>query len=449
MSLTVFASFGRDEPTMSRTVSVVGLGYIGLPTAVCLAEAGFQVVGVDVNPAVVASLNEAKSHIVEPGLDRVLEEVVKSGGLKGVTAPVAADAYLIAVPTPVGEDAYRTPDMSYVETAVAALAPVLKRGSLIVLESTSPVGSTRRLVRQLQEARPDLRVASPGATEAEIDVDVAYSPERVIPGRTMIELRTNDRVVGGVTPRAARRAAALYAQVTTGEIFITDDRTAEFVKLTENAFRDVNIAFANELSLVCDEQALDVWEVIQLANRHPRVSILQPGPGVGGHCIAVDPWFIVAQSPKTARLIRTAREVNDAKPGWVIDKVRQLADADPQARIACLGLAFKPNVDDFRESPSLEIARELSALYPGRVTCADPFEFALRRRDGLAFGDAAELTAACDIVVALVAHDAFKACRPTDNVAVVDACGLWRGERSGTSVVQGEPRMAALAAVGR
>ncbi|MBC6981695.1 UDP-N-acetyl-D-mannosamine dehydrogenase [Caulobacter sp. 17J80-11] len=412
-------------PNPRGRVGVVGLGYIGLPTAACLAGAGFEVIGIDVDPRVIEAVNAGRAHIVEPGLDELLSAVVDGGRLRAVLAPEPADIWLIAVPTPVGHDQFRTPDLSYVDAAADALAPVLKRGDLVVLESTSPVGTTRRMIERLSAARPDLRFPQDGRPEAEVDVDAAYSPERVIPGRTLEELAINDRVVGGATPRAARRAAALYRHMTSGELLQTDDRTAEFVKLAENAFRDVNIAFANELSMVCDQVGLNVWEVIRLANHHPRVSVLTPGPGVGGHCIAVDPWFIVAQAPEAARLIRTAREVNDGKPDFVLAKIGAVLEADPQAVVACLGLAFKPNVDDFRESPSLDIARALTARYPGRVICAEPYADALRDPGELVLKPLPEALETANAVLALVAHDEFRAL-PRPRVPVVDACGLWK-----------------------
>ena len=424
--MTVFAMFGAEETAVERRISVVGLGYIGLPTAVSLADAGFQVTGVDVDPRVIEAVNGGRAHIIEPGLEHLLHSVVNKGRLTATREQVPADAYLITVPTPVGDDEYRTPDLTYVFAAADAIAPVLERGALVILESTSPVGTTRKMIERFAAARPDLRFPLPGVSEDEVDIDVVYSPERVIPGRTMEELKTNDRAVGGASPRAARRAAALYRRVTTGELLITDDRTAEFVKLTENAFRDVNIAFANELSMVCDDLDLNVWDVIKLANFHPRVNILQPGPGVGGHCIAVDPWFIVAQAPDRARLIRTAREVNDSKPKWVIGKVAETVETKPGARIACLGLTFKPNVDDFRESPALGIARELTRVYPGQVVCADPYQDMLRDPGDLVLSDIASAYRDADVVVMLVGHDQFRSLgRPANDTAVIDACGFW------------------------
>lgn len=422
MPLTIYADF-QPETRERSTIAVVGLGYIGLPTAAALAAAGHKVIGCDVKASVVEAVRAGRSHIVEPGLDEILQSVVSSGALTAGTEAPEADAYLIAVPTPNGEDEYRTPDLSYVFAAAEAIAPKLRSGALVVLESTSPVGATRDMIARMAQARPDLRFPEAGRAEDEVDVDVVYSPERVIPGKTMEELTTNARVVGGATARGALRAAAIYRSLTSGELLLTDDRSAEFVKLAENAFRDVNIAFANELSLVCDELNLNVWEIIKLANHHPRVNMLQPGPGVGGHCIAVDPWFIVAQAPATARLIRQAREINDGKPQFVIDKACALMDADPSRRLACLGLAFKADVDDFRESPSFNIARALNALYPGRVVCAEPYAHALKEGHGLTVVSGAE-AAEADVVVSLVSHTEFKTLtRPGGHV--IDACGLW------------------------
>lgn len=422
MPLTLYADF-QPETREQLTIAVVGLGYIGLPTAAVLARAGHRVIGYDIKPEVVASVREGRSHLVEPGLDLLLAAVAASKSLTATDEAPEAEAYLITVPTPTKSGDFNHPDLSSVFSAVDAIAPRLKAGALVVLESTSPVGTTNQVARRIAELRPDLRVATGASDRDAGEVDVAYSPERVIPGRTLRELETNARVVGGVTPQAARRAAALYRSLTSGEILLTDDRSAEFVKLAENAFRDVNIAYANELSLVCDELDLNVWEIIQLANHHPRVNILTPGPGVGGHCIAVDPWFIVAQAPETARLIRTARLVNDGKPRFVIEKVCELMDLDPAFRLGCLGMTFKADVDDFRESPSLNIAKALSALYPGRVVCADPYGHALPADHGLALVEAEEALAQ-PVVLALVPHVEFRAANRPD-AQVVDACGLW------------------------
>ena len=422
MSLTVYAEFQHTAPA-PRKIVVVGLGYIGLPTAAALAQAGHDVVGVDVNPSVVEAVNAANCHIVEPGLDELLNTAIAGGRLKASTAMPEADAYLIAVPTPVSHDGDRTPDLSYVFAATEAIAPMLRPGAMVVLESTSPVGATRQVIERMAKARPDLHFPAAGRPESEVDIDVVYSPERVIPGRTLQELSTNARVLGGATAGAALRAARIYRSLTNGELLLTDDRSAEMVKLVENSFRDVNIAFANELSLVCDKIGVDVWEIIALANHHPRVDILKPGPGVGGHCIAVDPWFIVAQAPDEARLIRTAREVNDFKPHFVMDKVRAALAANPGARVACLGLTFKPDVDDYRESPSFHIARTLSREFPGRVVCADPYEAMLTERSDLVMVDIA-MALAAPIVVGLVAHREFRAA-PRPSGIVIDACGIW------------------------
>jgi UDP-N-acetyl-D-mannosaminuronic acid dehydrogenase len=409
------------------TVSVIGLGYIGLPTAAMFAASGRQVIGVDISRHAVDSINAGKPHIEEGDLDALVERCVGSGQLRAVTTPVPADVFIIAVPTPVGEAPGHVPDVSYVEAAGRSIAPVLKQGDLIILESTSPVGTTGRLSRLLAAERPDLRFPHEAGEDA--DICLAYCPERIIPGRMLKELVENDRIIGGMTRRCAETAASLYGAFVRGQCMLSDDRTAEMVKLTENAFRDVNIAFANELSMICGDMGINVWNVIDLANRHPRVSILNPGPGVGGHCIAVDPWFIVANAPARARLIRTAREVNDAKSGYVLDQVRVHLDAGPGTKVVCLGLTYKPDVDDFRESPALEIARTLSAEYPGRVTCSDPYAHTLP--DG--FAAAAGLTmrphldafAEADVVLLLVGHTAFRAhALPTDKL-VIDSTGFW------------------------
>lgn len=409
------------------TVSVIGLGYIGLPTAAMFAASGKQVVGVDISQHAVDSINAGKPHIEEGDLDALVERCVASGHLRAVTSPVPADAFIIAVPTPVGPAPQHAPDVSFVEAAGRSIAPVLKKGDLVILESTSPVGTTGRLARLLAEARPDLQF--PHDADGPADVHIAYCPERIIPGKMLKELVENDRIIGGMTPECARIATGLYTAFVRGQCIESDDRTAEMVKLTENAFRDVNIAFANELSMICGDAGISVWEVIALANRHPRVSILNPGPGVGGHCIAVDPWFIVASAPERARLIRNAREVNDAKPEYVLAEARSLLDADPAANAVCLGLTYKPDVDDFRESPSLDIAKALSAEYPGRVVCSDPYAHALPSgfadRAGLTFVPHADALARSAVVLMLVGHTAFRVhARPRDK-HVIDTTGFW------------------------
>lgn len=346
---------------------MIGLGYIGLPTATLFASRKIQVIGVDINQHAVDTINQGKIHIVEPELDMLVHAAVTQGYLRATTQPEVAEAFLIAVPTPFKGD--HKPDLSYIQAAAQAIAPVLVKGNLVVLESTSPVGATEQLATWLAQARPDLSFPQKAGDEA--DVQVAYCPERVLPGHVVRELVSNDRVIGGLTQKASDMACALYKTFVEGECIVTNARTAEMCKLTENSYRDVNIAFANELSMICGKLQINVWELIALANRHPRVNILQPGAGVGGHCIAVDPWFIVDTSPEEARIIRTAREVNDYKPEWVLLKVKAaIADAmanNPGStiadiRVACLGLAFKPDIDDLRESPALEITKNILKL---------------------------------------------------------------------------------------
>lgn len=357
-------------------IAVVGLGYIGLPTAAVFASRKKWVVGVDINPDTVNLINRGEVHIVEPDLDMLVHAAVTEGYLRATCEPEAADAFLIAVPTPFKDG--NEPDLAFIEAASRAIAPRLKPGNLVVLESTSPVGATEQMAAWLAEERPDLTF--PQSAGEESDVRIAHCPERVLPGHVLRELVHNDRVIGGMTPRCSRAAVELYQTFVEGECVVTTARTAEMCKLTENSFRDLNIAFANELSIICDKQGIDVWELIRLANRHPRVNILQPGPGVGGHCIAVDPWFIVSQTPDEARLIRTAREVNDGKPRWVVEKVKSLVEelvakeckARSKIRIAFLGLAFKANIDDLRESPALAITLSTAEEFPGQVVAVEP-----------------------------------------------------------------------------
>ncbi|MEN8428423.1 UDP-N-acetyl-D-mannosamine dehydrogenase [Acinetobacter towneri] len=348
-----------------KHICVIGLGYIGLPTAATFAAHGVKVTGVDVNPHAVDLINQGKVHIVEPDLDALVRDVVAQQKLSAQLSPVAADAYIVAVPTPFKDK--HEPDLKYIESAAKALAPHLVKGNLVILESTSPVGATEQMAAWLSEARPDL--SFPQQVGEQADILIAHCPERVLPGKVLQELISNDRIVGGMTPRCSQAAIDLYKVFVKGDCIETNARTAEMCKLTENSFRDVNIAFANELSIICDKLDINVWELIQLANRHPRVNILQPGPGVGGHCIAVDPWFIVSKTPEQARLIRTARQVNDSKPEWVIDQVKikiaEFLQANPEKTIkdvtvACYGLAFKPDIDDLRESPALEITKKLA-----------------------------------------------------------------------------------------
>lgn len=342
---------------MSQSVTVIGLGYVGLPTAVLLASRGVRVHGVDSSAVVLATVAAGRAHIAEADVEALLDRALRAGLFTLHEAPSPAEVFVIAVPTPLGPD--RAPLLDHVLDATRALAPVLKPGDLVLLESTSPIGTTARIAALLRELRPELP-----------DVHVAYGPERVLPGRILAELVENDRVAGGLTPEATRRAVAFYRLFVRGEVHATDAATAEMVKLSENAFRDVNIAFANELSLIAEGHGLDVWRVIELANRHPRVAILKPGPGVGGHCIAVDPWFLAHGAPEASRLIPAARAVDEAKRAAVLEQASALCAAGE--RMICLGLAFKGDVDDLRESPALAIAAELARRHPGRVVAVEP-----------------------------------------------------------------------------
>ncbi|MBU2604954.1 MAG: UDP-N-acetyl-D-mannosamine dehydrogenase [Alphaproteobacteria bacterium] len=408
-------------------ISVIGLGYIGLPTAAVLASRGVQVIGVDVNQRVVDALNKGQVTIVEPDLDMVVHAAVTTGKMSATTTPEPADAFLVAVPTPFKDD--HVPDLSYIEKASKAVAPVLKAGNLVILESTSPVGATEQMAQWMAEIRPDLTFSHQAGDDA--DVHVAHCPERVLPGHVMRELVENDRVIGGLSPKATDMAEGLYRIFVTGECLKTDARTAELCKLVENSFRDVNIAFANELSLIADRFGIDVWELIRLANHHPRVNVLRPGPGVGGHCIAVDPWFIVHSAPDQARLIRTAREVNDHKPHYVIEKVVEAAKGLKQPQIACLGLAFKADIDDLRESPSLDIVKRLAEAKLGTLLVVEPYvdemPKSLQGHDHLKFVDVDEAVKAADIILVLVNHKPFLAVDRSllEGKHVIDACGAW------------------------
>ncbi|EIC9813721.1 UDP-N-acetyl-D-mannosamine dehydrogenase [Vibrio alginolyticus] len=418
-----------------ETVSVVGLGYIGLPTAAMFASRKKKVVGVDVNQHAVDTINQGKIHIVEPELDMIVNAAVKEGYLKAVTTPEAADAFLIAVPTPFlpcKEGEVPAPDLSYIEAASKAIAPVLKKGDLVILESTSPVGATEQMAEWLAQARADLTFPQTHGEGA--DINIAHCPERVLPGHVVRELVENDRVIGGLTPKCSQRSVELYQTFVQGECVTTNARTAEMAKLTENSSRDVQIAFANELSVICDKLDINVWELIALANRHPRVNILQPGPGVGGHCIAVDPWFIVSKTPEEAQIIHTARKVNDSKPEWVINKVKMaIADflqtnADKTAKdvkIACYGLAFKPDIDDLRESPAMAISKKIMQMHAGVIMVVEPniihVPASLDSANLVTFEDA--LTNA-DIHVMLVDHKEFKE-QSVERGIVVDTKGIW------------------------
>jgi UDP-N-acetyl-D-mannosaminuronic acid dehydrogenase len=409
-------------------LAVIGMGYIGLPTATVLATRGIEVIGVDITPRIVEAVSRGEVPFIEPDLAVAVSGAVAMGRLTMSREVPAADAYIIAVPTPFNTD--MSADLSFVKSAAEAIAPRLQPGAIVVLESTSPPGTTEMVSRTIGALRPDLRM--PHEAGAIADVRVAHCPERVLPGRIMIEMITNSRVVGGLTARCAERAAAIYRVFCQGEILVTDAASAEMAKLVENAYRDVNIAFANELSLIAEELRLDVWEVIRLANQHPRVKILSPGPGVGGHCIPVDPWFIVAAAPGVARLIRTAREVNDGKPHHVAEQVIGRAQRFRSPTIACLGLTFKANVDDVRESPAIEVVALIAQALPEvTILVADPFVAALPARltsnANLTLTEAGEAVERADIIVLLVAHDAFKRLRHTrhNGKVVYDTLGAW------------------------
>lgn len=415
-------------------VVVVGLGYIGLPTAAVIARTGASVLGLDVTQSVVDTVNSGKVHIEEVDLDGLVSGVVARGSLRASTTIEPADIFVIAVPTPFSDD--HAPNIGYVLQAATAIATVLKAGDVVILESTSPVGTTEKVRDLLAQLRPDLKV--PGKTAESPDIAIAYCPERVLPGRILVELIDNDRVIGGITPRCARKALAFYRRFVRGACVTTTSRAAEMTKLTENAFRDVNIAFANELSRVADTMDVDVWEVIRLANRHPRVNILSPGPGVGGHCIAVDPWFLVHADRANTPLIRTAREVNDAKVDYVIARAEAMIAAHPGMPVACLGLAFKANIDDFRESPALKVALALAARFGDRLRVVEPYASTLPESFD---GTSARLTdidtaiETCPIMVVLVDHEVFKSV-PLDERAdkiVYDTRGIWPDQPRGTS----------------
>ncbi|MEJ6475584.1 UDP-N-acetyl-D-mannosamine dehydrogenase [Pseudoalteromonas piscicida] len=422
-----------------ETISVVGLGYIGLPTAAMFASRRKKVIGVDVNQYAVDTINRGEIHIVEPELDMIVHSAVTEGFLRATTTPESADAFLIAVPTPfketadnLGDSSIPEPDLSYIQAASKAIAPVLKKGDLVILESTSPVGATEQMAEWLAAARTDL--SFPQQNGEESDIRIAHCPERVLPGHVVRELVDNDRVIGGMTLKCSQAAIELYKTFVQGECVVTNARTAEMAKLTENSCRDVQIAFANELSIICDKLDIDVWELISLANRHPRINILQPGPGVGGHCIAVDPWFIVSKTPKEAQIIHNARRVNDSKPEWVINKVKlaiaDFLEANPDktvkdVTVACYGLAFKPDIDDLRESPALDITKALSEIHSGQIFAVEPNVDVLptefKSIELVDFEKAKELA---DVHVLLVDHKDFKQSKLSSEF-LVDTKGIW------------------------
>lgn len=417
----------RNEPRAN--VAVIGLGYIGLPTATVLATRGLKVVGVDVDPQIVSQVSRGEVPFAEPDLAAAVSGAVAMEHLTAREDPPEADVFIIAVPTPL--TANHEADLSYVRAAIEAIAPRLTGTELIVLESTSPPGTTERIAEWMSILRPDITLPDPNATGPRLGI--AHCPERVLPGRILVEIITNDRIIGGLTPACADRAAELYAKFCQGQILTTTARTAELTKLVENSFRDVNIAFANELANICDFLFVDPREVIELANRHPRVNILAPGPGVGGHCIPVDPWFIVGAAPHETHLVRTAREVNDARPRRIADLIAARAQRFRDPRIACLGLSYKANVDDTRESPAIDVVQHLAThLADAEIRVCDPFvqvvPAQLARFENVLMQSVAEAVSVADIVVLLVEHAQFKTLSKTelDGKVIFDTKGLWR-----------------------
>jgi UDP-N-acetyl-D-mannosaminuronic acid dehydrogenase len=415
-------------PQAFKKICVIGLGYVGLPTAAVMASRGLDVTGVDINPNTISLINQGKIHIFEPNLETIVHDAVEAGMLRAKSEPVEADAFIVAVPTPFTDG--NKPDLKYIEAATKSLAPVLKKGDLVIIESTSPVGATEQVSQWLGNLRADLTF--PHITGTDADVQISHSPERVLPGRVLIELVRNDRVIGGITRHCAERTAELYRTITDGTCHVTTARTAELVKLMENAYRDVNIAFANEMSLVSDRLGINVWEAIDMANHHPRVNILQPGPGVGGHCIAVDPWFIVDGAPEDTALIKAARGVNDSKPEHVVKQVLDAAKKHSEPTIACLGLAYKANIDDLRESPAIEIVRLLSDSKAGKILVVEPnidtLPDELSSFEQTSLCELSNALDQSDIIVLLVDHSPFLAVNRArlEDKTIFDTRGIWR-----------------------
>jgi UDP-N-acetyl-D-mannosaminuronic acid dehydrogenase len=414
--------------TAATRAAVVGLGYIGLPTAVSLATGGLEVIGVDLDPDIVKRVNSGEAPFAEPDLSVAVSGAVAMGRLSATTEMPTADAYIIAVPTPFAAE-HRS-DLSYVFAAAETIAGVLRGGEIIVLESTSPPGTTRRLSELIAARRPDLHL--PHVADTDPDVHLAHCPERVLPGRIMIEIAANDRVIGGLTPACGERAAELYRTFCHGSLLVTDAESAEMAKLAENAYRDVNIAFANELSLICERLGLDVWEIRRMANHHPRVDILRPGPGVGGHCIAVDPWFIIESAPDLATLIRAARDVNDHKPAHVAGQIVATSRRFREPTIACLGLAFKADVGDLRESPAVDIVQRVAAALPDvSILAVEPHAAALpaplEALANITLTSTEQAIRNADVIALLVDHDRFRRIKKTQlaGKAIYDTRGMW------------------------
>lgn len=409
-----------------KNLTIIGLGYIGLPTAVLFAEAGLHVQGYDINLKVIESVNKGIPHFSEPELDVLLKKNCDKGSFSASKTITPSDAYIIAVPTPMLHD--KSPDLSYVIEAVQNISPLLKPNDLVIIESTIPVGTCDKMAHLIHDLRPDLRPA--GVFDDKVNIHIAHCPERVLPGRIIYELVHNDRIIGGITRRCTQKAIELYQIAVKGECHATYANIAETVKLTENAFRDVNIAFANELSVMCDKAGVNVHDVIRFANKHPRVNILNPGPGVGGHCIAIDPWFLIASDPENAKLMRTARQVNDAKPHHIVNKIIQTASRIKNPIIQCLGLTYKADVDDVRESPSIEIVEHLIHKKCGDLLISDPLLHELPenlKADNVTFVDFEAGIKKADIIVLLTDHSVFKNIDRMQIMQkiVIDTRGLW------------------------
>jgi len=420
--------------TEFKTVTIIGLGYIGLPTAALVASRGMQVFGVDTNERIVKMIALGAIHIEEPDLAGLVQKVVSNSSLIVSTTPKPADVFIIAVPTPI--DAAKRPDLTSVIAATDSIVDLLAPGNLVIIESTVPIGTTEKLAQRIREKRPDLSIDGPDDSRPRISL--AYCPERVLPTNILTELVNNDRCIGGITTSCTQQAQRFYRTFVRGACIPTTARAAEMVKLTENAFRDTNIAFANELSLICERHDINVWEVIDLANRHPRVNILRPGPGVGGHCIAVDPWFIVDSAPDLTRLIRTSREVNDSKITSTIKRATLLIENEPLANVACCGLTFKANVEDLRESPALQIAEQLVSRYGSRIKIVEPYIRELPNglaKNGAKLVDIEEALRICKIAILLVDHNQFKTVPLTErrHLTVLDTRGIWQDMPSSRS----------------
>ena len=418
----------RSSAQNSKRISVLGLGYVGLPVSAAFASRGFNVIGIDIQPSIVEVINSGRIHIVEPDLDMLVQAAVSAGKLRATLQPEPSDVFIIAVPTPFKEG--HEPDLSYVRQATEMVAPLLQKGNLVILESTSPVGTTEQICTWIGALRPDLVL--PDSLTDKADVHIAHCPERVLPGNVLRELVDNDRIIGGISPSCAAAAADLYETFVKGEMYLTNARTAELAKLVENAYRDVNIAFANELSLICESLSINVWDTIELANRHPRVNILNPGPGVGGHCIAIDPWFIIAAAKDLAKVIRAAREVNDSKPHAVFSKIKSAAARLRQPVIACLGLSYKADIDDLRESPALHIVEQLAREKIGELLIVEPniqhLPPSLSDLPHVRITHLQSALNAADIICLLVDHKQFKRVdRELIKLKIVfDTRGMWR-----------------------